>query len=500
MKLLSSELIRDYQSAYATLPSMESFHYPEKVLQFGTGVLLRGLPDYYIDLANKQGLFKGRIAVVKSTSHGGITEFEDQDTVYTICVKGIEDTVLVEKFIVNNAISRVLEANKQWQDILRIAQSPDLTLIISNTTEVGIVSSQDRWDDHPPTTFPGKLLSVLYHRYQYYNGDMDKGLVILPTELISDNGYKLKEIVLALAKQNNLNTDFIEWILQANDFCNTLVDRIVPGKLPHQEQKVLEQQLGYTDNLTIMAEPFSLWAIESDSERVKEKLSFADVDSAMIIVPSINKYKEIKLRLLNGTHTFCCAIALLAGFQTVKEAMKNQLFREYVMQLMHYEIGDSILNKDITEDDIKVFSKNVVDRFSNPFLEHKWSAIAMNYTAKLKMRCIPLLNMWYHKNNRNPNYMAFGFAAYLLLMDSKEKDGVYYKRVGNDLLPLQDEYANLIAGYWQNTTELKKVFFADHNLWGIDLYQFEGFLSLVEDFIEEINQKGILRTLESILR
>jgi tagaturonate reductase len=273
--ILNKENLKNINADKVTKPTAEILALPEKVIQFGTGVLLRGLPDYFIDKANQKGIFNGRVLVVKSTStsRGGADEFSKQDNLYTLCVKGIEDSVPVEENSINASISRVLSASQDWAEILRAAHQPEMQVVISNTTEVGIVKSEDKITNNPPQSYPGKLLAFLHERYKAFNGSAESGMIIVPTELISDNADKLKEIVLDLAIQNKLGWDFENWLKTANHFCKTLVDRIVPGKLPAAEQKAIENELGYEDELMIMAEPFRLWAIESSSEKVKEALS-----------------------------------------------------------------------------------------------------------------------------------------------------------------------------------------------------------------------------------
>jgi len=251
------------------VPGEYVFNLPEKVLQFGTGVLLRGLPGFYIDKANKHNVFNGRIVVVKSTG-SDVDDFAAQDCVYTQCIKGIVDGKAVEENIINASISKVVAAQTNWDVIMKYAESADMQVIISNTTEIGIELKAD--DDifaAPPESFPGKLLAFLYKRFQHFKGSDESGMVIIPTELIVDNGIKLKEIILKLATINNLGSDFIEWIHSANDFCNSLVDRIVPGALKKQDQSAFEHKAGYSDALTIMSEPYSLWAIESSSIKTK---------------------------------------------------------------------------------------------------------------------------------------------------------------------------------------------------------------------------------------
>src|SRR6478609_7874693 len=141
--ILSRYTLKNIASDKVNIPDESIFELPEKVLQFGTGVLLRGLPDYFIDKANKQGLFNGRIVVVKSTSQGGSDDFEKQDGLYTHCIKGYEGETIVDKNILNASISRVLAASESWNEILACAKSPDMQIIISNTTEAGIVLTDD---------------------------------------------------------------------------------------------------------------------------------------------------------------------------------------------------------------------------------------------------------------------------------------------------------------------------------------------------------------------
>jgi tagaturonate reductase len=299
------------------VPGDKIFSLPEKVLQFGTGVLLRGLPDYFIDKANRAGIFNGRVVVVKSTAMGDTDEFVKQDNLYTLCIRGMEGEKKIEEFIINSSISRVLSAKENWDAILQCAYNPELKIIISNTTEVGITLTMDDIRLSPPNSFPGKLLAFLYERYKIFNGSKESGVVIIPTELITENAAKLRSIVLELARMNKLEDEFAEWLQTANHFCNSLVDRIVPGRLQPDDRANTEKKLGYTDELMIMAESFRLWAIESDNEEVKQILSFTKTDEGMVIAPDIEKFRELKLRLLNGTHTFSCGLAFLAGFKTV---------------------------------------------------------------------------------------------------------------------------------------------------------------------------------------
>jgi len=399
------------------------FALPEKVLQFGTGVLLRGLPDYFIDKANKLGVFNGRIVVVKSTDQGGTDAYAAQDGLYTLIEKGIENGLPVERTTINASISRVVSAKTEWQAVLDCAANPDIQIIISNTTEVGITLVASDVNSLLPESFPGKLLHFLMERYRVFNGSLESGLVIIPTELISDNGIKLKEIVIELAKLKGLDEVFINWVNTANDFCSSLVDCIVPGKLPANEQVQFEQKVGYQDSLAIMSEPYRLWAIETANQKTAAILSFAAADAWVILAPSINKYKEIKLRLLNATHSLCCGVAILSEFLTVRDALNDKTFKDFLSSMLLDEIVPLVADGDITMEEARSFALQVVDRFSNQSIEHLWVNIAVQYTAKMHMRVVPLVDKYVKQHGKAPTLISFGFAAFLLFMKSKNDPG-----------------------------------------------------------------------------
>src|SRR5437762_8970899 len=181
-------------------------------------------------------------------------------------------------------------------------------------------------------------------------------MVIIPTELIPDNGNRLRSIVIELAKMNKLEDSFINWLESANHFCSSLVDRIVPGKLIEEDKINIEKKLGYKDELMIMAESFRLWAIESVNKKVKEILSFHKADEGIVITDDIEKFRELKLRLLNGTHTFSCGLACLAGFTTVKEAMSNEIMFSFIYTLAMQEIVTAIVDEKISYNEASAFA------------------------------------------------------------------------------------------------------------------------------------------------
>ncbi|MEJ5960996.1 tagaturonate reductase [Pedobacter immunditicola] len=498
--ILSKENLKNLKGASILIPEASLFELPEKVLQFGTGVLLRGLPDYFIDKANRKGIFNGRIVVVKSTSSGGISAFEQQDNLYTLCIRGLEEGKTVEENIISSAISRVVAADKDWLSVLEFAQNPELKVIISNTTEVGIALVKEQITQNPPASFPAKLLAVLYERYKKFKGHSEGGLVVIPTELVPDNGKKLEGIVQELARFNELGDSFLSWLDLNVEFCSSLVDRIVPGKPDPATLAALEKELGYQDQLLSMAEPYRLWAIEG-SKNAASLLTFSEADAGVVITDDIERFRELKVRLLNGTHTLSCGIAVLAEIDTVKNGMTDPSLKPYIKELMELEIGPAIPYK-IDKEATLAFSNTVSDRFANPFIEHLWINITVQYAMKMKIRILPLLLNYQKLFQAVPEHIAFGFAAFLIFMKSEEKDGKYYGGSGGLNYPINDDSAAYFNEKLNSATSEQAYLdsiFNDTEFWGTDLNVLPGFKDAVSSYYVSIQQFGIKQALQKSL-
>ncbi len=504
MKLSKSLLQHITPQHYLFLPAPHVFSLPEKVLQFGTGVLLRGLPDFLINKANNEGIFNGRIVVVKSTEAGGNAGiFNKQDGLYTLSIRGVHGSKKVDEIHICAAVSRVLTAATEWEEILLCAENPHMQVVISNTTEVGITLVKDNIHASPPVSFPGKLLAFLYHRYKFFEKDVEKGMVIVPAELVPDNGDKLLSIILEIAHQNGLEIDFIDWLETSNHFCNSLVDRIVPGKLSVAEQQTLEKSVGYEDGLMIMSEVYALWAIQSGSDKVKEVLSFAKVHDGIVIRKSIDKFRELKLRLLNGSHTFACGLAFLAGFDTVKEAMEDIDFSHYIKQLMYDEIIPSIITEDITTEEAIDFADSVLDRFKNVFIDHQWLSITAEYSSKMNLRNTAVIQNYYERFGTAPELMSLGMAAHMLFLRSEQgEDEKFYGTSNGRQYLITDSNAAIYSSSWKkyNGDFIVTNIFSNKDVWQTDLNELPGFAAAVTSQLNTLKDFGAPNALFDVAR
>jgi tagaturonate reductase len=484
-----------------SIPDEDAFELPEKVLQFGSGRLLRGFVDYFIDKANRNGIFGGRVVIVQSTGSGRSEILNDQDGLFTLCIQGLEHGEPVQRYDVLSSVSRAIPARQDWDAVLEVARSPALNVIVSNTTEVGIrLEEDDRIDRDPPSSYPGKLTAVLYERFQEFSGAPDKGCVIVPTELIESNGDELERIVVELAQIWDLGEEFIEWIEEANEFCNSLVDRIVTGRPEDEELEQRWKELGYRDEILTIAEVYRLWAIEGTAD-TRAQLSFAETDEGVIVTDDISPFRERKVRILNGAHTISVPTAFLAGETTVLDMMQNTDTSTFVEGVMMDEIVPTL---DVDRASAVNFAREVLDRFRNPYLEHELIDITFQESTKMRYRVVPSILGHYEMHDTAPERICFGFASFLLFMRGREEEGdtIYGRRDGASY-PINDDQAAYFMDQWKDVQTgsqgdvriLVDRICSNEKLWGTDLTKLPEFSEKVVTYLHRSLNEGVAASL-----
>jgi tagaturonate reductase len=496
---LSGALVRDAafrRSAETLLPDPALLALPEKAVQFGTGAFLRGFVDVFIDDANRRGRFGGRIVAIASTASGRQRVINQQDGLYTLSIQGIEDGAPRQETRIVSSVSRAISAPDEWDAVLACARDPQLELVFSNTTEVGIVLDEaDEPGPSVPRSFPGKLTRFLYERARTFDHDPSKGVTVVPCELIEENGERLCAIVLALAARWRLGSAFVEWIESAVPFCNTLVDRIVPGAPPADRLAELYTTLGYRDALLTTCEPYRLFAIEGDDE-VRARLPFANGTPDIVIADDISAYRERKVRLLNGTHTAMVPVALLAGCETVLDAMDHERVGPFIHRMMLDEIVPGL---DVP--DALAFAHKVLERFRNPYIRHALFDITLQGTTKMRVRVVPSIVRHAKRTGYAPPLLALGFAAHLSFLRGELQ--ARHLESGSTIPP-DDEGAKLNA-LWKAhgdddiaIAHVGRAACEDATLWGTDLSRVSGFVGLVTEYLMTMRREGIDAVLDAL--
>ena len=403
---------------------------PVKVVQFGEGNFLRAFADRMIDEANEKGAFNGNIVLVKPIEYGTLDLFREQDCFYTVLMRGKENGRVVNSPRVVTSVSRAVCAVEEYRDFMDLAGEPELSVIISNTTEAGIVfDGSDRFDAEPPATYPGKLTKFLYERYTRFGGSPSRGVMILPVELIEDNGKKLRECVMKFVALWKLPDGFREWLDSACLFCSTLVDRIVTGypKGEGEAEKIWEE-LGYEDRLLDICEPFGLWVIETDDiPRAKSILDLEAAGMPVIYTDSMKPYRDRKVRILNGAHTSFVPAAFLACHDIVRECMSDDVVRPFIDAAIYREIAFGVK---LPPEEVKRFADSVCERFDNPFIDHALISIALNSVSKWKARVLPSLKDYAAATGVVPPCLSMSFAALcrFYALGEKTKSGFFGER------------------------------------------------------------------------
>lgn len=471
---------------------------PVKVLQFGEGNFLRAFVDYMIDIANEKGVFDGDIVLVKPIEFGTLDRFHDQECQYTVQLRGIVDGEPKRINRIVTSVADVVDAYNEYEKYADFARLDTLRYIVSNTTEAGIVYDEtDQFESNPPKTYPGKLTKFLYERYQHFNGAPDKGLVMLPVELIDDNGIHLKECVLKFAKLWKLEDAFTAWINDACVFTSTLVDRIVTG-YPRDEAEELCKEFGYQDNLIVTGEPFALWVIESAKD-ISEEFPLPKAGLPVIFTDNQKPYKQRKVRILNGAHTSFVLASYLCGNDIVLESMNDKLILDFIKATIFDEVIPTLT---LPKKELDEFAEAVLTRFNNPYVKHAHLSISLNSVSKWRARCMPSFLGYIEKEGKLPAHLTFSLAALMAFYTGTEirDKALIGHRDGQEYNIMDD--AAVLAFFAANSSKEPKEYvhavLANTDFWGQDLSALAGVEEAIVSYLTDIRAVGMRRTMEKV--
>ncbi len=467
-----------------------------KVIQFGEGNFLRAFVEWIFQVANDSGILNANFTVVQPLPFGRVKDLEAQNGLYTLYLEGILDGKVKQEIKLIDVLEKFINPYTEYQAYLDLAKDDSYEFIISNTTEAGIAfNPEDKDYETIPNSFPGKLLGLLVERYKHTGGDLNKGYVIMPCELIDYNGKELKSVLNRLSKHWNLDDDFIYWLNNANEFCNTLVDRIVPG-YPKNEIAEIEAHLGYTDSSVVKGEIFHLWVIEA-SKKVSDKLPFDKAGLNVVFTDNITPYKQRKVRVLNGAHTAIVPVSYLYGIDTVKESIEDEMIGKFFEGVVFNEIIPASTHL-LSESELKDFAYAVINRFKNPYIRHELMSIALNSTTKYKTRILPSVMDYINKFNKLPKSALFSLGSMLVLFRGKRGNETYTIQDDTEFLEMYDRLWKKCDGSKESVKEIVTEFLGIPH-WEIDLNSIEGLTDLVTEYVYNILTKGMKKALEEVL-
>ena len=443
------------------------------VLQFGEGNFIRSFIDYLIQLRQDKYGDGESVVLVTPIDNPYWENFRKQDCKYHTCVCGKVDGKAVKEYTYVTVVKDCVNPYREYDRYVEAYMDPELKVIISNTTEAGIAfNAADKYEDLG--TFPAKITKILYERYKKYG---EAGRVeLLPLELIEKNGETLKAYVLKYAEMWGLGADFIEFAQKITVY-NSLVDKIVPG-FPRGHEAEHFERIGGEDKLLTVGEAFLSLVIEGD-DALREKLPFLK-DPRVKFTDDVRPYRERKVKILNGLHTALAPISMLAGVGIVRDAVLDPDLSVYAEALANEEIIPTIK---MDKAALMQFKKDVLERFSNPYIDHLFSSIILNSVAKWKTRLLPSF-LACDKDNRK--YMLYALAALFCLYDSADftiNDGDDVKAFFAKELPTEKKY---------------EAFIRNESFWGMDLEATEGVYTASVDYVRAIKAGKVRETLKAL--
>ena len=475
-------------------------HAPEKVMQFGEGNFLRAFADDFFDIANEKAGFNGKVVMVQPIASGLSELINKQEGLYTLYLRGNEKGRKVDDKRLISCCSRALNPYGEWDKVLELARSKDLEIIVSNTTEAGIVhESESKFDQTPPISFPAKLTRVLYERFKAGLG----GLVILSCELIDNNGKELLRCVNEYIKDWGLDDAFKAWVNDKNIFCSTLVDRIVPGRIRNPEEvKALNAANGYEDELIDVGEVFGVWIIEGPAG-LEDRLPFKKAGVPVHVVPDVTPYKKRKVRILNGAHTGFVLGAYLAGFDIVRDCMNNDTIRGFMNKMLYDEVIPTL---PLDKNDLIQFAEAVQDRFNNPFVNHELMSISLNSASKWKARNMPSFLAYIDEQKKLPVCLTMSLAAFIAFYSNQIQElndkGLVCKRPKGNTYTISDDRWVLEFFYDHRNDSpeaLVHAVLSDVKMWDMNLAEIAGLEDAVISGLKKIRTEGAEAAYKSCL-
>jgi tagaturonate reductase len=466
------------------------FALPIKILQFGQGAFMRGFFDWQIELLNEKAGLNAGVVIVRPRGGSATPLLDVQDGLFTVLVRGLDEAgQAVSNLRPITCVQREIDPSTMYADLMAQAADPDLRLIVSNTTEAGIaVNDTDGQYAAPPAAFPAKLAQLLFARYQAFKGARDRGVIVLPCELIDDNGPALKAAVLHFANAWQLEAGFTEWLNAACTFCSTLVDRIVTG-YPSADAAAVEAELGCSDQFLVAADHYYLFVIEGPAS-LADALKLHGAGLNILLVDDIKPYKKRKVGILNGGHTTLVPVALLAGLEAVGEAVEDAEVGAWLRAAIGEEIIPAL---GMERAELDAFAADVLLRFRNPSIHHRLASIALNSWSKFAARVMPqLLNYAALNGGKLPPRLVLALAATMVL----------YR---GSVIPLADDAATVawFADAWGRVVtgdaslrDLAAGWLANTTLWGRDLNQVAGLTTALAEALATITRDGMRQALQ----
>lgn len=473
------------------VPNYDRNKLKTKIVHLGFGAFHRAHQAVYADiLASEQGSDWGYCEVNLIGGEKQIEDLKQQDYLFSVCEMSYDDWSTRVVGVVKQALHADVDGISK---VLEVMTRPEIAIVSITVTEKGYcylptTASIDthneliKYDIANPTkpkTVPGVIVEALRLR-------QEKGLpafTVMSCDNMPENGHVTRNVVLALAKMRDAK--LAQWIEENVSFPSTMVDRIVPAATNQTMEKIQQQLGGIDDPAGIAGEPFKQWVIEDNFVAGRPQWQKAGAELVNDVLP----YEEMKLRMLNGSHSFLAYLGYLGGYRHIDECMQDANYVKAARHLMLQEQAPTLKVKGV---DLQAYADSLLDRYRNTGLKHRTWQIAMDGTLKLPQRMLDSIR--YHlAHNTAFDCLALGVAAWMRYVSGIDDAGHLIEVCD----PSVDKIKALVANSADNHERVKALLSLTH-VFGEDLTNNSKFIDQVTDAYISLRNIGAKQTVEKL--
>ncbi|MCH2205186.1 MAG: tagaturonate reductase [Lentisphaerales bacterium] len=457
-----------------------------KILQFGTGVFIRGFFDWMLQEISAKGLADPQVSLVKLTPHGTMQAYEKQSGEFNVIIRGLKDGEVVNEICKIDRLKEFIHPYNDWGNYLETAADPTYKLVVSNSTEAGLCYDKTASYESCPASFPAKLYAWLKKRYEVLG--QEGAIAIMAFELVPENASKLKEILLQLASEDNAADDLVSWLADSCHCINTLVDRIV-SKLPSDAAAKLQEEFKVEDDLILCAEPYHLLAV--DSEKLEEILPLQKAGLNIEVSANLDAIRERKVKVLNGAHMLVVPAGLALGHDIVLETLENSAIRNFAECCLQEEVAPTVNDPQVTN-----YIASVVERFENPYLGHRLENIALNSSAKIGQRLFPSIIDYFEQSGRLSPKLLTAVAVFLEFYKGKEVEPGVLETSWGLLKDNQESMQFILSLHGKSGVDAAQAI-VDKQFWPVPESMQDAFVLALGEVLETVRNNGINKSIQN---
>ena len=463
-----------------------------RIVHIGFGAFHRAHQALFTDRLLNKGNSDWAICEVNIV--GGeelINDIRKQDHLYTVLEKGATSK---QAYIIGSVKESLLAPIDGIEAILEKMADPVIEIVSLTVTEKGYcmlpggagldlnnqLIKSDLSSPTKPMSAPGVIVEALYRRMQRGL----KSFTALSCDNMPENGLVLKKAILDLA--NARDPELAQWIETNTTFPCTMVDRIVPAATAETLTEIQDVLGGMFDPCGIACEPFIQWVIEDNFVTARPNWNVVGAEFVDNVVP----YEEMKLRMLNGSHSFLAYLGYLAGYEHINDCMNDEAYKQATLSLMLQQQAPT-LNVP-PQVNLQQYAEKLIERFSNPSLKHRTWQIAMDGTQKLPQRLLDSIR-WHITHNSDFSLLALGVAGWMRYVGGIDD----HKQIIDVRDPMVDELKKLVTAS-DDGIERVKALLTLNAVFGTDLPNNSLFKDKVTQHYLCLMEKGAKQTIQDL--